>query len=92
MPLPSTSPGRTHVPRDAYAILDPAIPDPDYTWLPALRDAEGTFREAYGATEGTAAYLIRPDGYVGFRALPASRDAVGALGTLLSPGRPTPAS
>jgi pentachlorophenol monooxygenase len=75
----------------AYAILDPDVPDPDSAWLPALRDAEGTFRAAYGVT-GTAAYLIRPDGYVGFRALPASRDAVGALGTLLSPGRPTPAS
>lgn len=75
----------------AYAILDPEAPDPDYTWLPELRDAEGTFRSAYGGA-GTAAYLIRPDGYVGFRALPATRDAVGALGTLLSPGRPAPAS
>jgi hypothetical protein len=75
----------------AYAILDPDVPDPGYVWLPALEDAEGTFGAAYGAT-GTAAYLIRPDGYVGFRALPATRDAVGALGTLLSPARPTPAS
>jgi hypothetical protein len=71
----------------AYAILDPDLTDPDYTWLPALRDAEGTFRSAYGGT-GTRAYLIRPDGYVGFRASPATRDAMGALSGLLSAGRP----
>ncbi|MGH9276833.1 MAG: hypothetical protein ACRD12_01795 [Acidimicrobiales bacterium] len=31
-----------------------------------LRDGDGAFRRAYGAADGCA-YLIRPDGYVGYR-------------------------
>ena len=35
--------------------------------FPILRDADGAFRAAYD-TERTCTYLIRPDGYVGYRA------------------------
>ena len=49
---------------DADASI-PALVD-----LPALRD-RGDLRETYGlAGADTAAYLIRPDGHVGFRARP----------------------
>jgi 2-polyprenyl-6-methoxyphenol hydroxylase-like FAD-dependent oxidoreductase len=50
-------------------------PDTDLTagavesGLPALQDASGQFRAAYGASSGCG-YLIRPDGYIGYRAAP----------------------
>ncbi len=37
--------------------------------LPVIMDAAGEFRDAYGATAGSG-YLVRPDGYLGFRAAP----------------------
>ena len=43
--------------------------------LPVLRDAADAFREAYGL-RGAAAYLIRPDGHVGFRCAPVSAAAL----------------
>jgi len=36
---------------------------------PVIVDAEAEFRDAYGATAGSG-YLVRPDGYLGFRAAP----------------------
>jgi hypothetical protein len=37
--------------------------------LPLIVDEAGKFQGAYGATGGNG-YLVRPDGYVGFRAAP----------------------
>lgn len=41
----------------------------DLTGVPVLRDAAGTFAAAYRPQPGTC-YLIRPDGYIGYRARP----------------------
>jgi 2-polyprenyl-6-methoxyphenol hydroxylase-like FAD-dependent oxidoreductase len=46
-----------------------AGPDPEAAGPPAIVDAAGEFRTAYGATGGSG-YLVRPDGYLGFRAAP----------------------
>jgi hypothetical protein len=78
-------PGRVR----AYAVLGRGAVEPSFVWLPVLRDAEDTFRPAYGVS-GTAAYLIRPDGYVGFRARPATSDALAPLAGLLDAGRASP--
>jgi hypothetical protein len=43
--------------------------------FPALHDASGEYRAAYDADPGCA-YLIRPDGYVGYRAAPADPTAL----------------
>jgi 2-polyprenyl-6-methoxyphenol hydroxylase-like FAD-dependent oxidoreductase len=51
---------------DAYLILSPDARAPRLLYPPAVRDAGGEFRAAYDVT-GTALYLIRPDGHVGFR-------------------------
>jgi FAD binding domain/Aromatic-ring hydroxylase, C-terminal len=51
----------------SYAVLAPGVEtDVD---VPVVRDAEGTFRSAYGVS-GTSLYLVRPDGYVGYRGRP----------------------
>ncbi|MFC0003476.1 FAD-dependent oxidoreductase [Micromonospora siamensis] len=60
---------------DAYLLLDPAAPDPGLLAPPALVDAEGSFRDRYGAG-GTSLYLIRPDGHVAFRSQPVDADAL----------------
>jgi hypothetical protein len=49
-------------------VVPPDALDPDVL-IPILRDADGRFRRAYGAT-GRCAYLVRPDGYVGYRQAP----------------------
>ncbi|MFI9550799.1 FAD-dependent monooxygenase [Nonomuraea endophytica] len=59
-----------------YVVLAPGVPRPELG-VQVLRDASGAFRERYAAGRG-AAYLIRPDGYVGFRAQPADLAAVTA--------------
>jgi hypothetical protein len=42
-----------------------------------VRDARGEFAAAYGvAGSGTAAYLVRPDGHVGFRTRPVTEGAL----------------
>ncbi|MEU6174864.1 FAD-dependent monooxygenase [Streptantibioticus parmotrematis] len=52
---------------DVYAVLAPGT-----RWTarevppPTLRDAAGSFREAYGAFGGEA-FVVRPDGYLGLR-------------------------
>jgi hypothetical protein len=50
---------------NAYAILAPEA-DARGLLLPVIRDQEGAFRKAYGA-RGACAYVIRPDGYIGYR-------------------------
>lgn len=51
----------------AYVVLPPGLPDEALPRLvPALEDDRGELRARYRA-DGTAAVLIRPDGYIGFR-------------------------
>jgi 2-polyprenyl-6-methoxyphenol hydroxylase-like FAD-dependent oxidoreductase/heme-degrading monooxygenase HmoA len=60
---------------DVYLLLSP---DARVPWMldpPVVRDAGGEFRAAYGLT-GTALYLVRPDGHVGFRSQPIDADAL----------------
>jgi hypothetical protein len=56
----------------AYRIVAPEAAGRMDEICPVLADAEGRFRRVYDAAE-SAAYLVRPDGYVGFRS-----DALGA--------------
>ncbi|SET74525.1 FAD-dependent monooxygenase [Geodermatophilus poikilotrophus] len=61
----------------AYLLAAPDARVPLLVDLPVVRDAEGTFAAAYGtAGAGTAAYLVRPDGHVGFRSRPLDEDAL----------------
>jgi 2-polyprenyl-6-methoxyphenol hydroxylase-like FAD-dependent oxidoreductase len=52
-----------------YAIVSPEARVVDHERFPLLVDAESTFRTAYGPS-GACLYLIRPDGYIGYRAAP----------------------
>ncbi|MEH1125639.1 FAD-dependent oxidoreductase [Micromonospora sp. CPCC 206061] len=58
-----------------YVVASPDAAVPPALDLPVLRDASGGFRSAYGL-RGTGAYLIRPDGHVGFRCSPVSASAL----------------
>jgi hypothetical protein len=49
-----------------YVVLAAGV-DPAHELLPTIRDAAGEFRAAYDAAGGCG-FLIRPDGYVGYRA------------------------
>ncbi|WP_244522601.1 FAD-dependent monooxygenase [Geodermatophilus africanus] len=61
----------------AYLVAAPDARVPLLVDLPVVRDAEGTFAAAYGtAGAGAAAYLVRPDGHVGFRSRPLDEDAL----------------
>lgn len=60
---------RAHGRLDAYAVLGPEMDFADML-LPTVRDAANEFRSSYGAQSGFA-YLVRPDGYLGYRADPA---------------------
>ncbi|MGY1733850.1 FAD-dependent monooxygenase [Geodermatophilus sp. SYSU D01045] len=61
----------------AYLVAAPDARVPFLVDLPVVRDAEGAFAAAYGtAGAGTAAYLVRPDGHVGFRSRPLDEDAL----------------
>jgi 2-polyprenyl-6-methoxyphenol hydroxylase-like FAD-dependent oxidoreductase len=66
---------RTHTGDDikVYLVLAPGISDPALLDVPIVYDEAGSFRENYGV-RGRSAYLIRPDGHVGFRAAPISSD------------------
>jgi 2-polyprenyl-6-methoxyphenol hydroxylase-like FAD-dependent oxidoreductase len=62
-----------------YLIAGPGAAVPALVDLPVLRDATGGFGEAYGLTgSGTAGYLVRPDGHVGFRTRPVTDDVLRA--------------
>ena len=60
---------------DVYAVVSADTVLPADIDLPVLRDEADAFREAYGV-RGAAAYLIRPDGHVGFRCAPVSAAAL----------------
>lgn len=67
----------------AYAVLASELTP---AWLPVgvIRDVEDGFRSAYAA-DGSCAYLVRPDGYIGYRQRPLDRDGViSALSRVLS--------
>ncbi|MFD4440060.1 FAD-dependent monooxygenase [Nocardia sp. NPDC058519] len=57
---------------DTYLVAGPgATVDP--TALPVIRDSDGDFARRYHCADG-AAYVVRPDGYLGYAASPASPD------------------
>src|SRR5262249_48065885 len=60
---------------DVYLLASPDARVPRLLRPPVVLDAEGEFRAAYGVT-GTALYLVRPDGHVGFRSRPIDADAL----------------
>ena len=51
---------------DAYLITSTDVQVPGHLHVPVLRDSAGNFRRTYDA-QGLTAYLIRPDGHVGYR-------------------------
>jgi len=51
---------------DAYLITSTDAQVPGHLHVPVLRDSAGNFRRTYDA-QGLTAYLIRPDGHVGYR-------------------------
>jgi 2-polyprenyl-6-methoxyphenol hydroxylase-like FAD-dependent oxidoreductase/heme-degrading monooxygenase HmoA len=57
----------------AYLIVSPDAQLPKLLDLPVLRDSLGAFRGSYGL-QGPGAYLIRPDGHVGFRSRPVAAE------------------
>lgn len=59
----------------AYLVASPDAAVPELLDLPLYRDAEEAFRSAYGVA-GPSAYLVRPDGHIGFRASPVSSRAL----------------
>jgi pentachlorophenol monooxygenase len=52
-----------------YTVLGPDGPRSSGEGAATIRDPAGTFRAAYGAGSSYV-YVIRPDGYVGYRAAP----------------------
>ncbi|MDG4770550.1 FAD-dependent monooxygenase [Solwaraspora sp. WMMD792] len=73
--LSADLPERTYGEVEVYLLLSPDTPAPPADHPPVLHDAAGGFRAGYG-TAGAAAYLIRPDGYVGFRSQPIDVEAL----------------
>jgi 2-polyprenyl-6-methoxyphenol hydroxylase-like FAD-dependent oxidoreductase/heme-degrading monooxygenase HmoA len=60
---------------DVYLLLSPHARAPWMLSPPVVYDSGGEFRTAYGVT-GTALYLVRPDGHVGFRSQLIDTDAL----------------
>jgi hypothetical protein len=68
-----------------YRIVPPETAGRGPDIYPALTDSGRDFQRLYAAGEGTA-YLVRPDGYVGFRTDAFGRDSLGAyLGRVFGP-------
>jgi FAD binding domain len=59
-----------------YSVLADGV-DTACVQLPWVYDRDRAFRAAYG-TRGTCAYLVRPDGYVGYRGGSPSREGIEA--------------
>jgi hypothetical protein len=60
---------------DVYLLLSEDAREPRTLNPPVLWDTAGEFRAAYGVS-GTALYLVRPDGHVGFRSQAIEADAL----------------
>jgi hypothetical protein len=56
---------------DAYLITSTDVQVPAHLDIPVLRDGAGGFRTTY-EVHGLTAYLIRPDGHVGYRSAEAA--------------------
>jgi 2-polyprenyl-6-methoxyphenol hydroxylase-like FAD-dependent oxidoreductase/heme-degrading monooxygenase HmoA len=62
---------QSHGEVDAYLVAAHGTRLPLLVDLPVVYDAGGSFAATYGTDgAGTAAYLVRPDGHVGFRSRP----------------------
>ncbi len=59
---------------EAYLVAAPEA-DTGRTLVPVLRDGDGRFAAAYHATEGQV-FVLRPDGYLGYRGDAADLDAL----------------
>ncbi len=59
---------------DTYLVASPSA-EVGETVLPLVRDRDGEFARAYGA-DGSAAFVVRPDGYLGFRQSPVAVDGL----------------
>jgi hypothetical protein len=71
----------------SYLLLASDAPAPTVVGLPVIRDRANEFRSTYGLA-GSGAYLVRPDGYVGFRTSPVDLDALCAhLGRVFARSR-----
>ncbi|MBF6336659.1 FAD-dependent monooxygenase [Nocardia abscessus] len=62
--LADTARRRAHRRLDVYLLAAPGT-RVEETLLPVVRDGDGNFAKAYGATGG-AVYVVRPDGYLGY--------------------------
>lgn len=60
---------------DAYLLRSPDAAPPRRPAPPDVVDAANAFRDTYGVT-GSALYLIRPDGHVGYRSQPIDGDGL----------------
>lgn len=75
---------RAHGRLDVYLILAPDV-QTNGLWLPVVRDNSGEFRDACAATGGEA-YLVRPDGHLGYRGTLADEPNLAAyLGSIFAP-------
>jgi pentachlorophenol monooxygenase len=61
-------------PLECYLIAAPSA-DVDATVLPLIWDADGHFAQQY-STAGTSVFVVRPDGYLGYRASGTDTDAL----------------
>jgi pentachlorophenol monooxygenase len=66
-----------------YAVLGAGV-EHDLADVPVVEDRDGQFAAAYGASRACA-YLIRPDGYVAYRAAPVDPDRlIAQLGRIVT--------
>ena len=63
-----------HGEMEAYLVVAPGV-ETGWTPVPVLRDGDGQFAAAYHAVEGQV-FVLRPDGYLGYRGDAADLDAL----------------